>query len=67
MKKSRFTESEIVWILKEADAGMLVDDEIRRHGISTTTYVLVCSWLHFLKVRSLRKTRDGSLCHKQLG
>ncbi len=38
MKKSRFTESEIVGILKGADAGLPVGDVIRKHGISTTTY-----------------------------
>ena len=38
MKKSRFSEAQIVSILKEADAGMKVEEICRQHGISSATY-----------------------------
>ena len=38
MKRSRFTENQIVNILKETDAGVKVKDVCRRHGISDATY-----------------------------
>ena len=38
MKKARFTETQIVAILKEADSGVLVKDVCRKHEISDATY-----------------------------
>ena len=38
MKGSRFTETQVVSILKEADAGASVKEICRRHGISPATW-----------------------------
>ncbi len=38
MKKSRFTESQIVAILKEGEAGLPIAQLARKHGISRATY-----------------------------
>ncbi len=38
MKKTRFTESQIINILKEADAGLKIEELCRKHGISNATY-----------------------------
>jgi putative transposase len=36
--KSRFPERHIVWISKEGDSGVAVNEIWRKHGISSATY-----------------------------
>lgn len=38
MKKSRFTDSQIIGILKQAEAGTPVPELCRTHGISSATF-----------------------------
>ncbi|SCY62418.1 Transposase [Legionella micdadei] len=42
MKKSRYTEPQIVKILKEVEAGRLVKEVCREYGISDATYYNCC-------------------------
>lgn len=38
MKKSKFSEHQVIQILKQGEAGMKVADICREHGISPATY-----------------------------
>ena len=61
MKKSKFTEEQILFALRQGDAGQPISDVCRQMGISEATYYV---WkkkyanMGLLEVRELRQLRD---------
>jgi putative transposase len=57
MKRSRFSEEQIIAILKEQEAGMGTADVCRRHGISSATFYKWKSKYGGLEVSEARRLR----------
>jgi putative transposase len=58
MKKTRFTETQIVSILKEVDVGLKVEDICRKHGISSATYYNWKSKYGGMEASDIKKMRE---------
>src|SRR6266480_8133949 len=69
MKKSRFTEEQITFALRQADSGTLVADVCRQLGVSEATFYV---WkkkygnLGVSELRQLRQLRDENARLKRL-
>ena len=57
MRKSRFSEEQIIGILKEHQAGMPVSDVCRKHGISDATLYTWRSKYGGMEVSDARKLK----------
>lgn len=58
MRKSKFSESQIVAILKQADAGVAVKDLCRQAGISSATYYQWKSTYGGMDASDLKRVRE---------
>lgn len=58
MKRKRFTEEQIIGVLKEQDAGGKVREIIRRHGISEQTFYRWKSKYGGMEVSEAKKLKE---------
>ena len=57
MKRSRFTEDQIIGILKEYEAGVSVADLCRKHGVSDATFYKWRSRYGGMEISEARKLK----------
>jgi putative transposase len=66
MKKSRYSESQIVAILKEGEAGLPVSQVLRKYGISQATYYNWKSKYGGASVAELKRLKELELENAKL-
>ena len=57
MKRSRFSEEQIIGILKEHQAGMTPADICRKHGISDATFYTWCKKFGGMEVSDAKRLK----------
>jgi len=58
MKKTRYSESQIVNILKEAEAGVTLDDLVRQHGFSKASFYKWKAKYSGMSVSELKRLKE---------
>ena len=58
MRKSRFTEAQIIGMIKEQEAGMPTAEVCRRHGLSPATFYKLKSKYGGMEVSEAKRLRD---------
>jgi putative transposase len=66
MKKSKFTEAQVVHALKQAEAGVPVEELLRKYGISRATFYAWRKKYGGLDVGEMRRLRDLEAENKRL-